>query len=75
MMGRVQAVTSNSVTIQDATHRVTAAVTGSTQFAGRAHSLSAIKVGDTVAAKITQRGGKQVVIVLQDPAGAPGSLP
>lgn len=75
MVGRVHAVTSNSVTIVDATHTITATVTGATRFSGRAHSLSAIKVGDTVAAKVTKRGGKQVLIVIQDPASTPGSLP
>lgn len=75
MVGQVQAVTSNSITIAGSTHTLTAAVTRLTQISGRVHSISGIKVGDTVSAQITQSGGRPVATVIQDPASVPGGMP
>jgi hypothetical protein len=75
MVGRVEAVTSDSITIAGSSHTLTVAVTQATQISGRAHSISAIKVGDTVSAQITQSGERPVAAVIEDLASVPGGLP
>jgi hypothetical protein len=68
LAGKVAAVGRTSITIAAPGHPVTAVVTTATFFAGAARSLSAVRVGDRVAAQLTETGGATSVIILQDPA-------
>jgi len=65
-MGKVTALSKNSVTLSGPGHTITAELTGSTRITGR------LKVGDTVSAQITGiGGGKFAVSAIQDPPTAP----
>jgi hypothetical protein len=75
--GRVQAVSSTSVTIGGAGQSMTAAITAATKITGQVTSIDRVKVGDEVSAQITMNGGRATVTAIQDPAQAPsgGGLP
>lgn len=75
MVGRVTAVTGDSITIGGPGHTVTASITSATKFTGKAASIAGIKAGDQVSAQITQQGGRYVVVALQYPAQLPAGVP
>jgi hypothetical protein len=65
----VTAVSADTITIGGGpVQSVKAQVTGATKFTGSVRSLSAVKVGDHVAAVIVIANGVSKVITLQDPA-------
>lgn len=74
LLGKVTAVSSRSVTLAGNGPSVTAAITGSTTFAGSVHNVRQIKVGDRVMAQIQVRGSTMTVTQIQDP-GTAASLP
>jgi hypothetical protein len=69
--GRVEAVSSTSITIGGPGQSITAAITASTKVSGKVASIGSIKVGDQVSAQITVNGGQATVTAIQDPAQAP----
>jgi hypothetical protein len=76
--GRVEAVSSTSITIGGPGQSMTAAITAATKVTGNVTSISAVKVGDEISAQITVNGGQATVTAIQDPAQAPtggGGLP
>ena len=73
VVGAVTAVSGTSITIGGNGPSVTAAITGSTKFAGRARSAASIKVGDQVYAVLTGTASKLTAASIQDPASNPGS--
>jgi hypothetical protein len=50
---------------------VTAKITSSTRFIGRVTSIAGVRVGDMVAAQMSQSNGTAAVAALQDPASLP----
>lgn len=75
MVGRVTAVTGDSISIGGPGHTVTASITSATKITGKATSIAGIKAGDQVSAQITQQGGRYVVVALQYPAQLPAGVP
>jgi hypothetical protein len=76
--GRVEAVSSTSITIGGPGQSMTAAITAATKITGNVTSIGGIKVGDQVSAQITASGGQATATAIQDPAQAPtsgGGLP
>jgi hypothetical protein len=71
--GRVEAVSSTSITIGGPGQSMTAAITAATKVTGTVTSIGSIKVGDQVSAQITVSGGRPTVAAIQDPAQAPTS--
>lgn len=71
MGGKVTAVTSHSITLSAEGHTVEAAINSSTQYIGKVHNASGIKLGDLVAARITGYGSNPVAVTIQDPAEIP----
>jgi hypothetical protein len=71
LVGNVVAVSGKSITIGAGPQAVTAKVTGNTRFSGRLTGIAAVRVGDMVAAQISERNGVAVVVALQDPASIP----
>jgi hypothetical protein len=69
--GRVEAVSSTSITIGGPGQSMTAAITPATKVTGKVTSIGSIKVGDEVSAQITVNGGQATVTAIQDPAQAP----
>jgi hypothetical protein len=69
--GRVEAVSSTSITIGGSGQSITAAITAATKVTGKATSIGSLKVGDQVSAQITVNGGQATVTAIQDPAQAP----
>ena len=69
--GRVEAVSSTSITIGGPGQSVTAAITAATKVTGKVASIGSVKVGDQVSAQITVNGGQATVTAIQDPAQAP----
>jgi hypothetical protein len=69
--GRVEAVSSTSITIGGPGQSVTAAITASTKVTGKVASIGSVKVGDQVSAQITVSGKQATVTAIQDPAQAP----
>jgi hypothetical protein len=70
IMGRVTAVSQTSITLSAHGQRITAAITGSTRITGRSGRAGAIRVGDTVAAQISE-AGSPTVLAIQDPVSIP----
>jgi hypothetical protein len=68
IVGKVTAVSSTSISVTGQGNTITAAVTGSTKFSGKAHSISDIKVGDQVLAQLTGTGSTFTATTIQDPA-------
>jgi len=69
VVGRVVAVSGRTITIGGGPMQsVKASVTSATRFTGSARTLTAVRVGDIVAAQITEVNGVARVITLQDPA-------
>lgn len=75
MVGRVTAVTGDSITIGGPAHTATASVTSATKITGRVTSIGGIKAGDQVSAQITQQGTRYIVVALQYPAQFPAGVP
>jgi hypothetical protein len=69
--GEVTAVSATSITLGAGAQHVTAAITRATTVTGRVRSVSGIKVGDLVSARITGTDGKLTVVAIQDPASVP----
>ena len=74
LLGKVTAVSSRSITLAGNGPSVTAAITGSTTFSGKVHSVRQVKVGDRVMARIRVRGAAMTAAQIQDP-GTADSLP
>jgi hypothetical protein len=70
IVGRVSAVSRGSITLAAHGQRITAAITRSTRVTGRGRSVAAIRVGDTVSARIDQ-AGSPTVLAIQDPVSIP----
>jgi hypothetical protein len=68
IVGTVTAVSSTSISVARQGNTITAAVTGSTKFSGKVHSISDIKVGDQVLAQLTGTGSTFTATTIQDPA-------
>jgi hypothetical protein len=69
VVGRVVAVGGRTITIGGGPMQsVKASVTSATRFTGSVTTLTAVHVGDIVAAQITEVNGVARVITLQDPA-------
>jgi hypothetical protein len=68
--GRVEAVSSTSITIGGPGQSITAAITAATKITGKVTSIGGVKVGDQVSAQITMSGGQATVTAIQDPAQA-----
>ena len=68
IVGRVTAVSSTSISVAGQGNTIMAAVTGSTKFSGKVHSISDIKVGDQVLAQLTGTGSTFTATTIQDPA-------
>jgi hypothetical protein len=71
IVGRVSAVSGNSITIGGPARTVPASVTGATRITGKVTSISGIKVGDQVSAQISQQGSGLTVVAIQYPAQTP----
>jgi hypothetical protein len=69
--GKVRAVSATSITIGAGPQTVTAQITSSTRVTGRVTSIAGVRVGDMVAAQISERNGTAAVVALQDPASLP----
>jgi len=69
--GRVEAVSSTSITIGGPGQSMTAAITAATKVTGKVTSIGSVKVGDQVSAQITVSGGQATATAIQDPAQAP----
>jgi hypothetical protein len=69
--GRVEAVSSTSITIGGPGQSMTAAITAATKVTGDVTSIGSVKVGDEVSAQITVSGGQATATAIQDPAQAP----
>jgi hypothetical protein len=66
--GRVLAVSSGWITVGGLTHTMTARLTPATTCNGRAIRPRAVKVGDTVTARIDNSGSRAIVTALRTPA-------
>jgi hypothetical protein len=66
--GKVEAVSSTSITVGGPGQSVTAAVTAATKVTGRVSRIGSVKVGDYVAVSITGTDGKLTADSIQDPA-------
>jgi hypothetical protein len=72
VLATVVAIGHDSITVGGGpTPSITAEVTSATRFTGTARSLAHVRVGDRVAAQITESGGGARVVSLQDPASLP----
>ncbi len=71
LRGKVRAVSATSITIGAGPQTVTAQITSSTRVTGRVTSIAGVRVGDMVAAQISERNGTATVVALQDPASLP----
>jgi hypothetical protein len=71
LAGNVVAVSAKSITIGAGPQAVTAKITSSTRFIGRVTSIAGVRVGDMVAAQMSQSNGTAAVVALQDPASVP----
>ena len=69
--GRVEAVSSTSITIGGPGQSMTAAITAATKVTGNVTSIGSVKVGDEVSAQITVSGAQVTATAIQDPAQAP----
>jgi hypothetical protein len=71
LVGKVRAVSATSITIGAGPQTVTAQITSSTRVTGRVTSIAGVRVGDMVAAQISERNRTAAVVALQDPASLP----
>jgi len=69
--GRVEAVSSTSITIGGPGQSMTAAITAATKVTGNVTSIGSVKVGDEVSAQIAVSGAQVTATAIQDPAQAP----
>jgi hypothetical protein len=68
--GKVTAVSPRSITISAGPESVTARVSASTRFSGKVTGIAGVRVGDLVMAQISESGGVNSLVALQDPISA-----
>lgn len=72
LAGRVVAVSPTSITLGGNGPSVTAKITQATQFSGKVHAISGVKVGDQVSAALTGTSMTSLTAkTIQDPGAAP----